>query len=158
MIYIKNINFKRLIISVLISLGTGVAAGLITRNGTADYTFLDKPSFAPPGWLFPLVWGILYILMGISAYLIYESVCTNRTNALKVYALQLGVNFFWPIIFFSFKLYFFAFIWILFLWVLILLMIVSFYRCNKLSAYLQIPYLIWVTFATILTYAVAIMN
>ena len=158
MINIKNINWKRLLISILISLGVGIAAGLLTRGSVSDYALLDKPAFAPPGWLFPIVWGILYILMGISSYLIYESFCTSRAGALRIYTLQLIVNFFWPIIFFNFKLYFFAFIWILALWVLIILMIISFYRCNKLAAYLQIPYLLWVTFATVLTYAVAVMN
>lgn len=145
-------------VSLLISLGTGVVAGLITQGSVADYALLVKPSFAPPGWLFPVVWGILYILMGVSAYLIYESFCQNREQALKLYALQLALNFLWPIIFFSFKLYFFAFIWILALWVVIILMIISFYRCDKRAAYLQIPYLLWVSFATVLTYAVAVMN
>ena len=155
---IKNVNWRRLFISILISLGTGVVAGLLTRSSVADYAMLEKPSFAPPGWLFPLVWGILYVLMGISSYLVYESMCSNRTNALRIYGIQLAVNFLWPIIFFNFKLYFAAFVWILLLWVLILLMIISFYRCNKTSAYLQIPYFLWVTFATVLTYAVATMN
>ncbi len=158
MIVIKNINWKTLITSILISLGTGVVAGLITRNSVTDYATLNKPAFAPPGWLFPLVWGILYILMGISAYLIYESSCANRIRALRIYGIQLAVNFLWPIIFFNLKLYFFAFVWILILWVLIIAMIVSFYRCNKTAAYLQIPYFLWVTFATVLTYAVTMLN
>ncbi len=143
---------------ILISLGVGVVAGLITRGGVADYATLNKPVFAPPAWLFPLVWGILYILMGISSYIIYESMCVNRENALRIYGIQLAVNFLWPIIFFNFRLYFFAFIWILLLWVLIIAMIVTFYRCDKRSAYLQIPYFLWVTFATLLTFAVANMN
>ncbi|MBQ4561564.1 MAG: tryptophan-rich sensory protein [Clostridia bacterium] len=155
---LKKVRLKPLLISILISLGTGIIAGLITRGSVADYASLDKPAFAPPGWLFPLVWGILYILMGISAFLIYESICTNRDRALKLYALQLGVNFLWPIIFFNLKLYTLAFIWILALWILIIAMITSFYRCNKTAAYLQIPYFVWVTFATVLTYAVAVMN
>ena len=158
MIYIKKINFKRLIISILISLGVGVVAGLITRESIAAYSAINKPVFAPPSWLFPAVWTLLYILMGISAYLVSGSQCADKQNAIKLYALQLGVNFLWPIIFFSFKLYFVAFVWILLLWVLIIAMILKFYRCNKASAYLQIPYLLWVTFATVLTYAVANIN
>lgn len=155
---IKNVNWRRLFISILISLGTGVVAGLLTRSSVADYAILDKPAFSPPAWLFPLVWGILYLLMGISSYIIYESMCTNRTNALKIYTLQLAVNFLWPLIFFNLKLYFLAFAWILLLWVLVILMIASFFRCNKTAAYLQIPYLLWVSFATVLTYTVAVMN
>ncbi len=155
---IKNINWRRLFTSILISLGVGVIAGLLTRSSVTDYAMLDKPAFSPPAWLFPLVWGILYVLMGISSYMIYESMCANRTNALKLYGIQLAVNFLWPLIFFNLRWYFFAFVWILLLWVLIIAMILSFYRCNKTAAYLQIPYLVWVTFATVLTYAVAMMN
>lgn len=158
MIDIKKINWKRLLISILISLGVGVAAGLLTRNSVTDYALLNKPAFSPPAWLFPLVWGILYVLMGISSYLIYESVCSNRSRALRLYGIQLAVNFLWPILFFNLKLYILAFIWILLLWVLIIAMILSFYRCNKTAAYLQIPYFLWVTFATLLTFAVANMN
>ncbi len=158
MITINKINWRRLAVSILISLGVGVVAGLLTRSSAADYAMLDKPAFAPPGWLFPIVWGILYVLMGISSYLIYESMCSNRTNALRIYGIQLAVNFLWPIIFFNLKLYFVAFIWILLLWVLIILMIASFYRCNKRAAYLQIPYFLWVTFATVLTYTIATIN
>lgn len=155
---INKINWKRLLSSIGLSLGVGVIAGLLTRGSVADYALLEKPSFAPPGWLFPLVWGLLYILLGISSYLIYESMCANRTNALRLYGIQLAVNFLWPIIFFNLKLYFVAFLWILLLWVLIILMIVSFFRCNKTAAYLQIPYFLWVTFATALTYTVTMMN
>ncbi|MBR6515159.1 MAG: tryptophan-rich sensory protein [Clostridia bacterium] len=151
-------NWKRLLISILISLGTGVVAGILTRGSVSDYAQLDKPAFAPPGWLFPVVWGVLYILMGISAYLIYESSCANRINALRIYGIQLAVNFLWPFIFFNLGLYVFAFVWILALWVLIIAMMISFYRCDKIAAYLQIPYFLWVTFATVLTYAVANMN
>ena len=155
---INKINWKRLLLSLVISLGVGVVAGLITRSSVADYSLLDKPAFAPPPWLFPIVWIILYILMGISAYIIYESFCANRSRALKLYTVQLALNFLWPIIFFNFKLYFFAFIWILALWIAIIFMIFSFYRCNKLAAYLQIPYFLWATFATVLTYGVSLLN
>lgn len=158
MFAIKKINFASLTKSLLLSLGTGVAAGLITGKAVNDYSLLDKPDIAPPGWIFPIVWGILYILMGISSYLVYESNCTNRSNALRLYKSQLVLNFFWPIIFFNFKLYTLAFGWILLLWVNIIFMIISFWKCNKTAAYIQLPYLIWVTFATYLTYTVAIMN
>ncbi len=155
---IKNVNWKKLFISIVISLGVGVVAGLLTQSSVADYAILDKPAFSPPAWLFPLVWGILYVLMGISSYIIYNSGCINRSNALKIYGVQLFVNFFWPLIFFNMKLFFLAFAWILLLWVLVILMIVRFFGCNKIAAYLQIPYLLWVTFATVLNYAVAMMN
>lgn len=158
MIVINKINWKRLLTSILVSLGTGIVAGLLTRGSVTDYAVIEKPSFAPPAWLFPVVWGILYVLMGISAYIILESRCNNRSAALRIYALQLAVNFLWPVIFFDLKTYTLAFVWILILWVLIISMTISFYRYNKTAAYLQIPYLLWVTFATVLTYAVAVMN
>ena len=158
---VHNIDYKKLLISCGISLGVGGLSALISMMNREAFEAAQKPPLTPPGWLFPIVWTILYLLMGISAYLIYQSkvdVPETKTAALIVYGLQLIVNFFWSIIFFNLEAYLFAFVWILLLLFLILVMIKLFYPINKLAALLQIPYLIWVIFATYLTFGVFILN
>ena len=111
--------------------------------------------------LFPIVWGILFVLMGISSAIVYEKRETDKEasqEALKVYALQLAVNFSWTIIFFNMQAYLFAFIWLIVLWVLIILMIIKFKKISPTAAYLQIPYLLWVTFAGYLTLMIYLLN
>lgn len=151
-------NLKALVVSILIPLGVGAAAAFFTRNSMDVYEGLVQPPLSPPGWLFPVVWTILYTLMGISSYLIYRSDSPNKNTALTIYALQLAVNFFWTIIFFNLEMYLLAFFWLLLLLVLIVLMIVSFSRINKTAAYLQIPYLIWVSFAGYLNLGIYLLN
>jgi len=124
------------------------------------YKSIVQPPLAPPAILFPIVWSILYIVMGIGSALIYNSAADekDKTQALFVYALQLAVNFFWSILFFNVRAFLFSFIWLLLLWVLIIIMIVRFSKVNKVAAYLQIPYLLWVTFAGYLNLAIYILN
>lgn len=149
---------KKLIISLLISLGVGGLSALITSGSMDIYKTLIKPPLAPPSILFPIVWTILYILMGISSYMIYESENYEKDDALKIYLLQLGINFIWPIFFFLLKLRLISLIIIILLLISIILMITKFYKINKTSAYLQIPYLIWVLFATYLNFGFYILN
>ena len=151
-------KYKYLIISILISLGVGGLSALITGGDMDTYKYLSKPPLSPPSVLFPIVWTILFILMGISAYMVYVSKDRDKNSALAVYVIQLIVNFFWSIIFFSLKLRLFAFIWIILLLVLIIIMIVNFYRIYNKAGLLQIPYLIWTCFATYLTIAIYILN
>ena len=141
-------KYKTYIIQVLIALLVGGLAGLISSGSFNVYGEVIKPPLAPPPILFPIVWSILYILMGVSAAIVKET--AGRVPF--IYWLQLFVNFLWPIIFFNMEAYLFAFIWILLLLVLVVLMIIEFYRINKTAAFLQIPYLIWVSFATYLTF------
>ena len=152
------INWKSLIISLAISLGTGILSALITKNSMGIYQNLNLPKLAPPSTLFPVVWTILFILMGISAYIIYESNLNKKQNALKIYAMQLLVNFIWPILFFNLNLYLISFIWIILLWVFILIMINSFKQISNIAAYLQIPYFLWVTFASYLNFMIYYLN
>ena len=158
---IHNINYKKLLFSCGISLGVGALSALISMSGMKNFEKVQQPPLTPPNWLFPVVWTILFILMGISAYLIYKSNTENneaKTAALIIYGAQLIVNFFWSIIFFNFQAYLFASVWILLLFFLIILMIKLFYPINKTASYLQIPYLIWVGFATYLTIGVLLLN
>ena len=149
---------KSLIISLLISLGVGGLSALTTMGSMDIYKYLDKPLLAPPSIVFPIVWTILYVLMGISAYLVYESNTENKSSALLIYGVQLLVNFIWTIFFFLLNYRLIAFFIIVILLILIIIMIIKFYNINKLSAYLQIPYLLWVIFATYLNFGFYILN
>ena len=154
-------KIKPYVISVAIALGVGGLSALLTRGNMDVYMQINRPPLSPPSWLFGIVWGILFVLMGISATLVYNQNYAEpqkTREALFVYGLQLAVNLFWSIIFFNLQAYWFAFFWLLFLWVLILRMIAKFYAVSSVAAYLQIPYLLWVTFAGYLTLAIAILN
>ena len=124
----------------------------------SSYTALNKPAFSPPGYIFPIVWTILYILMGISSYIVYSSNSPNKAKALLIYGIQLFFNFCWSILFFGFNLYLLAFIWLIALIFIIIIMIREFYAVTPLAAYLQIPYLIWCIFAAYLNLFLFIMN
>jgi tryptophan-rich sensory protein len=152
------INWKSLTANLVISLGTGILSAIITRNSMDTYKNLNLPKLAPPSILFPIVWTILFILMGISAYIIYESNSDQKQSALTIYGIQLLVNFIWPILFFNLELYLFSFIWIILLWLLIILMMTSFKKISSVAAYLQIPYLLWVTFASYLNFMIYYSN
>ncbi len=153
-----KIKLKPLIISIAISLGVGILSGILTMNSFNDYKNLNLPPLSPPSLIFPIIWSILYILMGISAYIIYTSNNENRHSALKIYSIQLIVNFIWPILFFKFKQYLLSFIWLVILIILVTIMIIKFYKINKFAGYLQIPYLIWILFAGYLNLGVYILN
>ena len=125
-------------------------------SGSIDYNTLTKPPLSPPSILFPIVWSILYLLMGISYYLFKRN---NNDNTISfIYYLQLFVNAMWSIIFFLWELRFLAIIWILLLDVLVILLIYLFFQKSKISSYLNIPYLIWLLFATYLTIGIYILN
>lgn len=150
-------NKSTLLISILIPLATGTLSGLLSKN-MAKYSSLNKPFLSPPSFVFPVVWIILYILMGISSYIIYTSNHTGKSNALKIYVLQLFFNFCWSIIFFRFSLYFLAFLWLIVFIILIIKMLKQFYVISPLAAYLQIPYLVWCLFAAYLNFTIFIKN
>lgn len=155
-----KINFKKLIVCILIPLAVGALSALLSGGGMADFGSVTKPPLSPPGWLFPIVWTILYSLMGIASYLVSEAYAPadEKQNAFELYAAQLILNFFWSIIFFRFDLYFVAFVWLLALLALIILTTISFYRISKTAGILMIPYILWVTFAGYLTLGIAILN
>ena len=148
-------NWKRLIISVLIPVGLGTIVGLLTSS---NYNDMIQPSFAPPGIVFPIVWSILYTLMGVSAYIIDRSGSYSSKEAMTVYYAQLGINLLWSFIFFTFKAYLLGFIWILLLIILVICMIKRFYEINKVSGLIQIPYLIWLIFAAVLNFSIFTLN
>ena len=152
------IRLKPFLISLSISLGVGLFAGLLTSGSTDFYQEIQLPPLSPPGWIFPVVWTGLYLLMGLSSYLVWNSESPARHRALTLYGIQLGVNFLWPIFFFCLHLIFFSFLWLAFLWILLAFLTRAFLKVNKLAAYLQIPYLIWLTFAEYLNLGVFFLN
>lgn len=146
-------NKFKLFIDILIPVAIGGIVGFII-NPYIDYNSLVQPPLSPPSIVFPIVWTILYVLMGISYYLL-----KNPSKKEKIiYFVQLGVNALWSVFFFIGKFYLFSFIWIVLLDVLVIFMIGIFYHNNKASAYLQIPYLIWILFATYLNLGIYVLN
>ena len=147
-----KINIRKLLLSILIPIFLGSVVGFLTSSGN-NYNDMIQPSFAPPGILFPIVWTILYILMGISSYIVSET-----GGDLGIYIIQLVVNLLWSFLFFTFKWYLVSFLWILLLIVLVVIMIKKFFSASKVSAYLQIPYLLWLIFAAILNFSIYLLN
>lgn len=150
-------NKSSLLIAILIPLAVGTLSALLS-GGMNSYAVLNKPALSPPAILFPIVWSILYVLMGISSYIIAASDSPDKKKALSVYWLQLLFNFFWSIFFFRFSLYLFSFVWLLAMIALIIIMIYRFYKISPIAAYLQIPYLIWCIFAAYLNFMVYQLN
>ena len=146
-------NKFKLFIDILIPVAIGGFISLII-NPYVDYNSLVQPPLSPPSIVFPIVWTILYVLMGISYYLLKNSSKKEKI----IYFVQLGVNALWSLFFFIGKFYLFSFIWIILLDVLVIFMIGIFYQNSKISGYLQIPYLIWILFATYLNLGIYILN
>lgn len=152
---IKNRN--RFLLFLLIPLAAGFLSALLGGN-MAKYAGQNRPPASPPAWVFPLVWTILYLFMGISSYLVCASESQSKENAFKTYALQLFFNFFWSILFFGFSQYFLSFLWLLALLALVGIMICQFYQIRPGAAYLQIPYFLWCVFAAYLNFMVYRLN
>lgn len=152
------IRLRSMLISLLITLGGGWIISALTRGHMEVYNNITLPKFAPPMMIFPVVWTILYILMAVSSYMIYESDSELRSSALTVYGLQLILNFLWPLIFFNAQMFLPAFIILVLIWILVIVMIALFYKIRPLAAYLQIPYILWLTFAAYLNLSIYLLN
>ena len=149
---------KPYVFSILLALTVGGLSALATANNMNIYDKITMPPLSPPGWLFPVVWSILFILMGISAALIFVSDSAQKESALFVYAVSLALNFTWSILFFNMQAFILSFIVLVGLWVSIIITIVKYFTIDKTAAWLQMPYLIWVTFAGYLNAAIVILN
>ena len=162
----KKLNVAKLVIAILIPLLVGGLSAFITKDAMMVFDTIKKPPLSPPGIIFPIAWSILYVLMGVASYLIYNMDVTKldekqvilRKKILTIYIIQLIFNFFWSIIFFKFLMYKFAFVWLVILWVLVFIFIKNAIKLNKASAYLMIPYLLWMTFAGYLNIMIAVLN
>lgn len=151
------INLKKLIFFIAIPLLFGFV-GYLLGGDNSIYSTIVTPVFAPPSIIFPIVWTILYILMGISFYIISTSNSNDISEANTIYYLQLVVNALWPLFFFRFNLFLISFFWILLLIALVAYMIYLFYKIKPIAAFLQIPYLLWLIFASILNFAIFVLN
>ena len=154
-------NFAKLIIAIAIPIAIGATAGLFTVTGVGSwYQTINKPSWNPPGWVFAPVWTTLYVMMGVSLYLVWKSGVSNnlKRTAIGLFAVQLILNFFWSFIFFDQQQPGWAFVEIIAMWVFILLTIFAFAKVNKTAAWLLVPYISWVSFATILNYTIWKLN
>lgn len=154
-------KLKPFIVSVVIALAVGGISAAVTSGSMDIYSEINRPPLSPPSILFPIVWTVLFTLMGISAALVYrfkDKKHDGVRTALIVYGVNLAVNFIWSLIFFNMQAYLFAFIWILLLLAVIVAMIILFKRISPLAAYLQIPYLLWVAFAAYLNFAIYLLN
>ena len=154
----SRIQWKTFIICLAVPLAVGGISAFLTRNSMNLYEKIVQPPLAPPGWLFPVVWTILYILMGISSYLIATSHSEYKVEALTLYGIQLLLNFIWSPIFFISQNYLLAFIILVILWYVVLRMIQAFTDISSLAGKLQIPYLIWLTFAGYLNLIIYFLN
>lgn len=156
----KKSAWKSYVFWILFAEAVGALSGLLTREGTEAYkTAIVRPPLALPGWVFPIVWVILFALMGVGIARVRQTKPSEiRTRGTAVFLLQLAFNFFWSIIFFNLGNFGFALAWLLVLWVLILWMILTFRQIDPTAAYLQIPYLLWVTFAVYLNAGIWLLN
>jgi tryptophan-rich sensory protein len=153
-----NANKRKRFVFILLPLAVGLVSGILSKNSMTMYNSLNQPALSPPGWIFPVVWTILYILMGVSSYLIATSPSLKKQEALLLYAIQLFLNFIWSPIFFGLGNYFLAFLVLVLLWYVIVKMIRAFFRIDPTAALLQIPYLLWITFAGYLNLAIIFLN
>ena len=154
-------KLSKFVASILICEGVGLISTPFTIAAIPTwYVTLQKPFFSPPNWVFAPVWTILYFLMGISVYLIWEQGLKKKKvkEALKFFLIQLALNFMWSLFFFGLRAPFLAFIEIVILWLAIFVTIKKFYPLSRLAAYLLVPYLLWVSFAALLNFAIVLLN
>ena len=160
MVLNKPLKWQKMLLCILIPLAVGALAGRLSREGMSLYQTMYKPLLSPPGWVFPVVWSLLYILMGIASCLVYcsEASRPRKKRALILYGLQLAVNFVWPLLFFRFGL-----LWLSFFWLLLLIGLV--WACMTLFRYilpkagkLMLPYLLWLFYAAYLNLGAALLN
>ncbi len=156
----KTLNLKKLAISLLIPFGTAFFSEMLTKNAMEDYGNLATPPLSPPGAVFPAVWAVLFLLMGLALYGVSTASAPQPQKSLGylIFGIQLFFNFAWTLFFFLFKLYTFSAVWLGILILLIIANILVFGRVKKLSAYMLIPYLLWCLFALYLNIGVAVLN
>jgi tryptophan-rich sensory protein len=156
----SKFKWKTFLLCIIIPLGAGLLSVLLNISAFSSYKKLTLPPLSPPGQVFSIVWSVLYLLMGISCYLIVTATAERerRMDALFTYGIQLFVNILWPVLFFNLKAYLLAFVWLIYLWVLVLRMIFQFHHIRCLAAYLQVPYLLWCIFAAYLNLSVYLLN
>lgn len=153
-------NWKKLALAVVIPLAVGGLSALLTMDNMVMFDAVNKPPLAPPKWLFPAAWTVLYVLMGIASYSVFtaDAPAGKKRASLIVYAISLAFNFLWSIIFFNLDNYLLAFVWLCALWLLIVIVTVQFFGISKKAGRLMLPYILWVSFAGYLNYGIYLLN
>lgn len=156
----KKGNIATLILALLIPLLIGGISAVLSRKGMAAYESMSKPPLSPPAWVFPVAWTILYIMMGLASYFVMVSDADRQTKiiALVLYFVQLAMNFMWSIVFFNWEQYLLAFIWLIIMWAIVIICAFKFYSAARISGYMMIPYIVWLTFAAYLNMGSYIVN
>ncbi len=149
---------KTYLISIGIALAAGIISALVSMGKMEEYAALRQPPLSPPGWIFPVVWTILFVLMGISAARVYLNSPEDWPPALTTYAVQLVLNMLWTPLYFALNLRLAAFVLLVILLIAVIIMTVQFYNVDKKAAYLQIPYIVWLVFAGYLNLATYLLN
>jgi len=155
---VKKTGWRGLLLIGGVTLGLGGLVGFLTQRDSGFYAELAKPAFAPPAWLFPVAWIILYAAMSTAVWLVLRTGSGNRWTLLGLYAVQLAVNLIWPWLFFTQQALGLAFFWLVLLWLLVLIMLYSFFKESKTAGWLIMPYQLWLTFAGVLNFTLARMN
>ena len=151
-------TWRSLILLFVTTLGIGALVGFLTQRDSSFYEELIKPSFAPPAWLFPVAWSLLYTAMAISMWFVLRAQGRDRFILLGLYAAQLAVNLFWPFLFFTQQALGLAFFWLILLWALAAIMLYQFFRESRVAGWLLVPYQLWLTFAAVLNFTLARLN
>ena len=151
-------NLKRLLIALAVPLAVGGLSAFASGSFSEQYAVVNKPPLSPPGWIFPVVWTLLYLAMGYASYLVMTVGGRDAKDALTVYYVQLALNFLWPILFFRFRLYTFAIFELILLIAAVTVMVIRFSHVDERAGYLTLPYLIWLCFALYLNIGVAVLN
>lgn len=156
----KKIHIGTLIATISLPLLVGISSALLSSKGMLAYKDMNKPPLSPPSWVFSIAWTILYILMGLATYyvVISDKAGYLKATPLRLYAIQLIMNFMWSIVFFNWNMYLFAFIWLIIMWAIVIVCAVQFFFIDKTAAYLLIPYILWLTFAAYLNLGSYILN
>ena len=151
-------TWRSLIVVLAATLGAGPLVGFLTQRDSSFYETLIKPSFAPPGWLFPVVWTLLYAAMATAMWFVLRTGSADRFILLGLYIAQLAVNLLWPYLFFVQQSLGLSFFWLLLLWMLAAIMLYQFFRESRIAGWLLVPYLAWITFAGVLNFCIARLN
>ena len=156
----KSIQWKKLVACLALPLAVGALAGFLTRDSMSIYAQMPKPALSPPAWVFPVVWSILYVLMGLASYLVLVTPCVHleQQRALRSYGWQLLLNFLWPLLFFGAQLCFVALLCLLLLLVSVFITAWRFYHIRPWAGYLLLPYILWLLFAAYLNLASCLLR
>ncbi len=156
----KRMRVGTLIIALTIPILVGMISAFLSAQGMEIYGSMNKPPLSPPAWVFSVAWTVLYLMMGLSSYFIVTADADNseKLKAMRLYAVQLVINFVWSLIFFNLGAYLVAFIWLMGLWFVVIICAVKFHGISKMAAYLLVPYIFWLTFAAYLNMGAFILN